>query len=96
MLCIIFYLNLRLKYVIKYFEILFCKYLRVPVDIKKMFRYLYNGYPHEYGDEFGADIYQASRVPGSYYLYLIRPIDIQLPLVGNHGYTIASETKPLV
>jgi len=32
MLCIVFYLNLRLKHV-KYLFLFFCKYLWVPVDI---------------------------------------------------------------
>jgi len=34
MLCIIFYLNLRLKYVVKYLFLFFCKYLWVPVVLK--------------------------------------------------------------
>jgi len=45
MLCIVFYLNLWLKYVVKYLFLLFYKYLRVPVDIKKLCGYLHNRYP---------------------------------------------------
>jgi len=42
---ILFYLNLRLKYIVKYLFIFFCKYLRVAVDIKKLCRYPHNEYP---------------------------------------------------
>jgi len=45
MLCIVFYLNLRLKYVVKYVVLFFCKYPRVSVDIKKLCWYPHNGYP---------------------------------------------------
>jgi len=36
MLYILFYLNLWLKYVVKYLIIFFCKYLWVPVDIRNI------------------------------------------------------------
>jgi len=36
MLCIVFYLNLRLKYVVKYLFLFFCKYPYIFVDIKKL------------------------------------------------------------
>jgi len=39
MLCIVFYLNLRLKYVVKYLFLFFWKHPWVPVDIKKLCRY---------------------------------------------------------
>jgi len=44
MLCIVFYLNLQLKYVVKYLFLFFCKYPWVPVDIKKLCGYPHNGY----------------------------------------------------
>jgi len=36
MLYIVFYLNLRLKYVVKYLVLFFFKYSRISVDIKKL------------------------------------------------------------
>jgi len=53
MLCIVFYLNLRLKYVVKYFIIFFCKYSQVPVDIKKWWGYPHNGYPTDMSMDTG-------------------------------------------
>jgi len=55
MLCLVFYLNLRLKYVDKYLFLLFfysfCKYLQVSIDIKKLCGYLHN----EYSTDMGTD-----------------------------------------
>jgi len=48
MLCIAFYLNLRLKYVIKYLFLFFVNtrgYPWISMDIKKLSGYPYNGYP---------------------------------------------------
>jgi len=53
MLYIVFYLNLRLKYVVKYLFLFFYKYLRVPVDIKKLCRYSHNGYPTDINTGIG-------------------------------------------
>jgi len=53
MLCIVFYLNLRLKNVDKYLFLFFCKYLRVLVDIKKLCGYSHNGYPTDMGTSTG-------------------------------------------
>jgi len=45
MLSTVFYLNLRLKYVVKYLFLFFCKYSWIFVNIKKVYEYPYNGYP---------------------------------------------------
>jgi len=47
MLCIVFYLNLRLKYIVKYLFYFFVniRYPWISVDIKKLCGYLHNGYP---------------------------------------------------
>jgi len=52
MLYIIFYLNLQLKYVVKYLFLFFLNtsgYLWISVDIKKLCGYLHNGYRYMYG-----------------------------------------------
>jgi len=68
-----FMVNICCKYLFIY---LFCKYSRVPVDIKKLCKYPHNRYPHGYEDGYEMDMYQMGRVWGSYYPYLTYPIGI--------------------
>jgi len=49
MLYIVFYLNLQLKYIVKYLFLFFCKYPQVAVDIKNLCRYSHNRYPTNMG-----------------------------------------------
>jgi len=51
MLCIVFYLNLKLKYIVKY--IFLFVYPQVPVDIKKLCGYPHNGYLTDMGTGTG-------------------------------------------
>jgi len=52
-----------------------CKYPWIS-DIKKIYGYPYNGYLHEYGYKYMADIYSVARVRKSYFPYLTRPVDM--------------------
>jgi len=75
-MCIIFYLNVWLKYVVNFFFVNTRGYLRISVDIKKICRYPHNEYPHEYGDEYETNIYPTDMVRGNYYPNLTRLVDI--------------------
>jgi len=72
-----------------------CKYPQIFVDIKKICEYPHNEYPHGYGYRYGADIYPADRVRGSYYLYPTRLVDIPTSRrTTNHKKYPQWELKP--
>jgi len=76
---VFFYLNLRLKYVVKYLFYFFVNIRRYPwiyVDIKKSCGYLHNEYLTNMRTRYGVDIYPTDRVWGNYYPYSTRSVDI--------------------
>ena len=46
------------------------------MDIKKIYGYSYNGYPHKYVYKYETNIYPANRVQENYYSYPTCPVNI--------------------
>jgi len=74
MYCILF--EFTIKYVVKYFKILFCECPWVPMDNKKICGYSNNGYLHGYGDEYEMNIYPTDRVWRTTTCNTTRSVDI--------------------
>jgi len=92
MLCIIFLFEFMVKISYWILNFLFCKYLWIPVNIKKICSYPHNGYLHRYRYGYEADIYPTVKVRGNFYLYPTRPIDIHV--YGIRDYIKSSHWHP--
>ena len=75
MLCIIFYLLNILKKIVNTYG-----YRRISVDIKKIYGYPHNGYPHGYGnrDGYKTNIYLVGTGEELHVSY--PPVDIPTPI----------------
>jgi len=62
MLCIVFLFQFMIKICYEILKFSFVRYLWISINIKKLCRYLHNGYPHGYGYGYRTNIYPNGRV----------------------------------